>query len=59
MLLICLYAALIALILWSVYYIIRRIVRSFRGGGNCGCGCGGCRKSCCTKDANAQTGSGD
>ena len=49
MLLICLYAALIALILWSVYYIIRRIVRSFRGGGNCGCGCGSCRKSCCTK----------
>ena len=59
MLLICLYAALIALILWSVYYIIRRIVRSFRGGGTCSCGCSGCRKSCCTKDANARTGSGD
>ena len=38
MLLTLLYIALIALILWSVVYIIWRIVRSFRGKGGCSCG---------------------
>lgn len=56
MLLALLYIALIALILWSVFYIIWRIVRSFRGKGGCSCGrgasagCGcGC-ESCAEKD---------
>ena len=43
------YLALIALVIWSIYYLLRRIVRSFSGGGGCGCpgaDCGGdC--SCC------------
>ena len=51
MLLTLLYLALAALILWSFYYIIARVVRSFRGKGGCSCGakasdgcgrCGGC-----------------
>lgn len=41
MLLTLLYIALIALIIWSVVYIICRVVRSFRGKGGCSCGCGG------------------
>ena len=46
MLLILLYAALIALIGWSVFYLIWRVVRSFRGKG--GCSCGRCNGSCRT-----------
>ena len=56
MLLTLLYIALIALIIWSVVYIIWRIVRSFCGKGGCSCGCGGsggcgCHcESCAEKD---------
>ena len=41
------YLALVALVLWSIWYLLRRIVRSFRRDGGCGCAdCGGdC--SCC------------
>ena len=46
MLLTLLYIALIALIIWSVVYIIWRIARSFRGKGGCSCGC----ESCAGKD---------
>ena len=50
MLLILLYAALIALIGWSVFYLIWRVVRSFRRKGGCSCGrCNGrCNGSCST-----------
>ena len=41
MLLILLYIALAALIVWSIVYLIWRIVRSLRGKGGCSCGCGG------------------
>ena len=49
MLLILLYAALIALIGWSVFYLIWRVVRSFRGKGGC-CGCKGRCSACAKKD---------
>ena len=51
MLLILLYAALIALIGWSVFYLIWRVVRSFRGKGGCSCGrCSGSCSTCGEKD---------
>ena len=51
MLLILLYAALIALIGWSVFYLISRVVRSFRGKGGCSCGrCSGSCRTCGEKD---------
>ena len=43
---IILYLALIALIGWSVGYLIWRIVRSCTGKGGCGCSCGGCKTGC-------------
>ena len=55
MLLTLLYLALAALILWSFYYIIARVVRSFRGKGGCSCGakasdgCGRCEM--CIRDS--------
>lgn len=55
MLLYLLYAALIALIGWSVGYLLYRIVRAFRGQGGCRCGCGKCGgchcDSCAQKDS--------
>ena len=51
MLLFLLYAALIALIGWSVFYILWRIVRSFRGKGGCSCsGCKGRCRHCASKE---------
>ena len=51
MLLTLLYLALAALILWSFYYIIARVVRSFRGKGGCSCSAktsGGCSECGCS-----------
>lgn len=45
MLLILFYIALAALIVWSIAYLIWRIVRSFLGKGGCSCGCGSCSGS--------------
>ncbi len=49
MVLFLLYAALAALVVWSVGYLIYRLFRALRGGGcSCGCDCGCCagKESC-------------
>ena len=47
MLLMLLYIVLIGLILWSIGYLIWRVIRSFRGKGSCSCctyHCDSCEK---------------
>lgn len=53
MLLILFYIALAALIVWSIAYLIWRIVRSFLGKGGCSCGCCSCAGANPPRDCGA------
>lgn len=41
------YAAAAALVLWAVWYLVRRFRRWWKGQGDCGCGCEGCPHGSC------------